>query len=521
MAGRRLVNLDAMIPRADFAILETGPVPATEKIPSLGTRDLKSDGVLPLLRKPDFQRETNHWSPAQVSHLIKSFVNGDLIPSVILWRASGSIFVIDGGHRLSVLRAWIEDDYGDRGISQAFFGYNINENQKKAAKETRQLIEKEIGSYQEWISKGQIPDLPESDRERNLNVLTRSIPVQWVFGNADRAQASFLAINTQGTPLDDIEILLIRNRKRAGAIAARSIIRAGMGHKYWSGFAKDKQKLIEEKAHALYQILFEPEADTPIKTLDLPLGGGAGVRTALRLLVDFVVIASRDQNGLPAKVEDEPEDETGDGTIFVLDRSLRLAGRITGNEKGSLGLHPAVYFYGPSGTHVGSLFMGMATLIARKLVNNDSGFFRKFSSVRKDVEDALVTHKRLIAAVIQNTRSSRRYDMIADLFMYLIDSFSSGEPPTEQSLVNRAGVEGKIILGAEKQQSSRFSDETRSVIFLRDALAAALRCGICGGYLDPKKSVSYDHITRVREGGTGVESNGQMAHHYCDQSIKN
>jgi hypothetical protein len=521
MAGRRLVNLDAMIPRADFAVIESGPVPTTEKIPSIGTRDLKTDGVLPLLKKPDFQRETNHWTPFQVAHLIKSFVDGDLIPSVILWRASGSIFVIDGGHRLSVLRAWIEDDYGDRGISQAFFGYNINENQKKAAKETRQLIEKEIGSYQEWIAKGQVPDLPEGDRERNLNVLTRSIPVQWVFGNAERAQASFLAINTQGTPLDDIEILLIRNRKRAGAIAARSIIRAGMGHKYWSRFAKPKQKEIEEKAHALYQILFEPEADTPIKTLDLPLGGGAGVRTALKLLIDFVVIASQDQKGEPSRVEEEPEDETGDGTIFVLDRSLRLAGRITGNVNGSLGLHPAVYFYGPSGTHVGSLFMGMSVLIAGKLVNNDSAFFKKFTAVRKKVEEALIAHKRLIAAVIQNTRSSRRYQTIADLFMYLVEAYTAGKTPTEQDIVNCTGVEGKIILGVEKQQSSRFSEETKSAIFLRESLASAMRCAICGGYLDPNKSVSYDHITRVREGGVGTEKNGQLAHHFCNQSIKN
>ena len=520
MAGRKLVNLDAMIPRADFALIESGSIPAAETIGNIGTRDFRSDGVLPLLRKPDFQRETNHWSPAQVALLIKSFVDGDLIPSVILWRSSGSIFVIDGGHRLSVIRAWIEDDYGDRAISQAFFGYNIIDNQKKAAKETRQLVERDIGSYQQWIAKGQIPDLPKEEKEKTANVLTRSIPIQWVNGNVETAQASFLKINTQGTPLDDIEMLLIRNRKRPAAIAARSIIRAGMGHKYWSGFSPEKQRLIEEKASQLHQWLFEPEVDSPIKTLDLPLGGGAGVRTALRLLVDFVTVASRNQQGQPSRVEDENEDETGDGTIFVLDRTLRLAGRITGNDNGSLGLHPAVYFYGPSGTHVGPLFMGMATLIARKLVNNDASFFLKFSSVRKVVEEALVEHKRLIAAVIQNTRSAKRYDVIADLFMYLIDSYSKGVVPSEQDIVNKAGVEGKIILGSEAQQSARFSPETKSAIYLRDALASALRCSICGGYLDPTKSVSYDHKTRVREGGTGVEDNGQLAHHYCNQSVK-
>jgi hypothetical protein len=36
------------------------------------------------LRKPDFQRETADWSPQRVLGLIKSFIEGDLIPAVIV-----------------------------------------------------------------------------------------------------------------------------------------------------------------------------------------------------------------------------------------------------------------------------------------------------------------------------------------------------------------------------------------------------------------------------------------------------
>jgi hypothetical protein len=520
MAVRTRVNLDAMIPRADFAILEDAPDLATKKVDSIGTRDLRSDGLLPLLRKPDFQRETNHWTPEQTVLLIQSFVDEDLIPSVILWQAQGSIFVIDGGHRLSVLHAWIEDDYGDKGISQAFFGFNINENQRKAAKETRQLVEKSIGSYKDWIGKKGISDLPAADRRRVASVRTTTIPIQWVTGNAERAQASFLKINTKGTPLDEIEILLIRNRKRPAAIAARSIIRAGMGHKYWSAFNDDKKKLIEAKAEQLYKVLFEPDLASPVKTLDLPLGGGSGVRSALKLLVDFVMVASRNQQGKPDKVEEQAEDQTGDETIKVLDKALHLAERITGNDKGSLGLHPAVYFYGPTGTHFTPMFMGISTLFARKIINNDPSFFPKFTKVRKDLEDTLLTHKRLIAAIIQNTRSGGRNEMIAGLFMSLISTLDAGGAITEQDLVNIAGLEGKIFVGEEQKRSSKFTPETRSAVLIRHALEAALHCPICGGYLDPQKSVSYDHITPIREGGKGTDGNCQLSHPYCNQSIK-
>jgi hypothetical protein len=75
-AKTRLVNLDAMIPRADFAYEEDNSVTGNERFRSISVKDFKADGLLrPILRKPDFQRETNHWSPEQVVSLLECFVN--------------------------------------------------------------------------------------------------------------------------------------------------------------------------------------------------------------------------------------------------------------------------------------------------------------------------------------------------------------------------------------------------------------------------------------------------------------
>jgi hypothetical protein len=111
--------------------------------------------------------------------------------------------------------------------------------------------------------------LPEAERKRVKNVSTRAIPVQWVIGDAERAEASFFRINKQGTALDSVE--------------------------------------------------------TP-------------------------------------------------------------------------------------------LFMGMANLLAKRLANNDSGFFIKFTKCRKQLEDALVTHKPLIGAIVQQTHTGKRYATVATLF---------------------------------------------------------------------------------------------------------
>ncbi|MFY9895268.1 MAG: DUF262 domain-containing protein, partial [Xanthobacteraceae bacterium] len=100
------VNLDAMIPREDFAIQEEET--AIDLLRDFPIGYLASDNaILKLLRKPDFQRETNHWSPDQVATFVASFVDNEVIPSLILWRSPTYVFVIDGGHRLSALRAWM------------------------------------------------------------------------------------------------------------------------------------------------------------------------------------------------------------------------------------------------------------------------------------------------------------------------------------------------------------------------------------------------------------------------------
>ena len=98
MAKKDTVNLDALIPRADIltAIPTTGRghIPVSE----LNKEQLYYD----LLRKPDFQRETDDWDINNVVSLIKSFQKKHLIPAIILWATQGQTFIIDDTHRLSV-----------------------------------------------------------------------------------------------------------------------------------------------------------------------------------------------------------------------------------------------------------------------------------------------------------------------------------------------------------------------------------------------------------------------------------
>lgn len=362
-----LVNLDAMILREDFAT-EAEEDFSSDSFRSFSVKDF--DLYSNVIKKPDFQRETNQWSPQQVSSLIASYVSGDLIPSVILWRGS-YIFVIDGGHRLSALRAWVLDDYGDGPVSQKFFNYQISKEQLESGRKTRELVEKNIGSWQGLKDKISNADATSEEKKKISKILTQALTIQWVSGDEDKAEVSFFNINMKGTPLDDVEEFLLKNRKKPTSIAARAVIRAGFGHKYWSKFDLPTAKQIEILSKKIHSIAFDPDIQSPVKTLELPLGGSRGVRVAIQLLIDFIGAATY---GVSSK-STEKDDVDGTNTINCLKQSIKLFNRITGNDNGSLGLHPAVYFYGPSGRHSSPMFLGTSFLLAKHIRNNNKSFF--------------------------------------------------------------------------------------------------------------------------------------------------
>lgn len=517
------VNLDAFIPREDFGRqdVEAGGVEVIRDFP-ISYLEVESP-IRKQLRKPDFQRETTHWTPEQVVTFVASFLDQEVIPGLILWKSPSFIFVIDGGHRLSALRAWMEDDYGDRAISGAFF-HEISEEQKRVAQRTRKLIEEKVGRFSTLKALVGTPKADSPVQTRRAGALfTRPLTLQWVVGNADVAETSFFKINSQGTPLDVVEGMLIRNRRKPIAISARAILRAGSGHRYWSSFPEASKREIESLAYDIYKRIFEPEATSPIKTLDVPLAGSVSPVDALALLIDFLTVAAAKEQRELGAIEKYEDDLDGSATVEVLKKCLRIADRITGQTPGSLGLHPAVYFYNEKGKHSRFLFLGMASLIADKVNNNDDGWFKKFTSARRELEKFLMDNKSLIGLLLQNMSRAQRLSKTRDLFAYLVREINGGTVPPPEAVINHLGIKGQFlnVSGVSDTATTRFSDDAKSMAFIRQALDKALRCKICDGLLDPAKSVSYDHQIRVREGGDGSPDNAQLVHPFCNTGVKN
>lgn len=418
--------------------------------------------------------------------------------------------------------AWIRDDYGDGAASEKFYGGKISEEQRRIAKSVRRKVESELGSYTRFKAAMMDNTSATSDPQlakRAANATTRTLSLQWVEGNAEKAETSFFKINKQGTPLDKTEERLLRDRRKPIAIVARSIVRAGSGHKYWSSFEKNTQETIEKKSKELHELLFTPELALPIKTLNLPHGGKSSPIHAYNLVMDVVSYIETGTDKTVPQHNIYTDDTTGDGTIQSLKNIHGTLRRITGNDSPSLGLHPAVYFYSHTGKHWDMMFVSIINVFAKAVRNNDDDFFKRFTENRESLESILLSKKALIGQANIAIRSSARIARWSKFIEKTArgEIFKNSFDPEE--FLNELELSGKLIASEISEASENFSNHTKSAIFLSSSIASAQKCPICRGLVIAEKSVSYDHITPKSEGGLGSFDNGQMTHPYCN-SIK-
>ena len=88
------IYLDALIQRDDFEAISDDSMIQQLNRSTVNISDLTMDSFFyPIIRKPDFQRETNEWDAQTVADFVESFIKGDLIPAIIFWKSpSGNCF---------------------------------------------------------------------------------------------------------------------------------------------------------------------------------------------------------------------------------------------------------------------------------------------------------------------------------------------------------------------------------------------------------------------------------------------
>ena len=515
------MNLDALIPREDM--LSPAGDFSGSTLERIDISHLDDGFFVNALRKPDFQRETAHWTPEKVADLVQAFVSGDLIPAVILWRRGANVFVIDGSHRLSALISWVRDDYGDGKASLEHFGGGVPEEQKKIAAKTRKLIGETVGPYAALAGAKRNPQNASTAVQQMLGHLAaNAVVAQWVPKVDEKAaEDAFFKINQAATPIDPTERLILQSRYTPNAIAARAIARGGTGHKYWSGFQQATRAQIETEAKSINVALYEPPlGDLPIKSLDVPIAGRG--YSALPFIYELVNWANDVPDFSKSKTEPVP-DSDGSQTLAYIKAVKDAVALITGDQPKSLGLHPIVYFYTRGGEFQPNALIATAAFLKDRVEKKE---LEKFTTVRAKMEAFILAHKEFITLIIKKTGAGRRsLGRIKRYLEMLMNEFAAGK--IDQNVLKQLENDPEFVflpamlkVPATREgdnPSRRFSRSTKSASFMEAAVQSAVKCAICSGLVH-RNSMHFDHKKLAREGGGSDMKNAQVTHPYCDSA---
>jgi hypothetical protein len=527
------VNLDALIIREDFE--STGSTESTGNMPLFKVEELALNRMyFTVLRKPYFQRPTNNWTPEMIVALVESYLDGTLVPALILWhsKTSGKVFIIDGAHRLSALIGWVNDDYGDGPISRGFFGNDIPPAQVKFHKQTQELMEKRVGSYKSLHRAG-ISPIPSDNPNmvlRGRAIGTLQPDIQKVVGDAEIAESSFLKINTNPATIDPTDFDVIRARKKPNAIATRALMRAGLS--YFAKLARAKE--IDILAHEVYDIVFGQVVELGTQSPDIPRAGQPYSSEAFKMVLDMVNIfndvtpamwqapkkASKPHKQVVSYLADDVD---GSESLKYLERIRTVGTLVSDNGERnplSLGLDQAVYSYGATGKFHPAAFLA-SMKFAQEL--KTEGKLKEFTDIRKDFEEFLVQHKVFINQ-IGHSKGSRTRPLESVLVMYrtIRDCMHAGVKD-DDAIVERLKQESRLaelkdvtnIPSDNTTKRKRFSRSVQYAAVVRTLLENRERCAECGARLPPSCR-SKDHIQRATEGGTGSLDNLQFTHPYCN-----
>ncbi|TXJ15597.1 MAG: DUF262 domain-containing protein [Afipia sp.] len=506
---RNVVNLDALIPRAD---LFGDHAPAIADDRTIRIADLEPCSTYDQLRKPDFQRETANWTPAQVASLVQTFANRDIIPSLVLWQNGPHIFVIDGAHRLSALIAWVRDDYGGGTISRDLFKGAIPAQQMAMHQEAQRLVADGPGTWADF--KVRFP-------QYNL----KGLDVQWIKEKTPQQAAdAFIRINQGGTAIDRLEVRILRAPKAALSIATRAITRGGSGNEYWKHFNSEEAKAdVPALGKEIHDLLFQPPLKTPIKTTDLPLAGAEYGMGVVRLGFDLVALANNltvaGSSAGGVTKESFPADNTGSDTRRYLKHVRSEIGRVLSTDPSSFGLHPGLYFYSSVGAFQPVALLNMIAWLKELEKRNALAKFRK---ARGRFEKLVMAHPVIMKPPLHllGTGGRTRSKMLK-LFDDVLQEVTASNDL--DAIWRSLGDKYKRLIGDENEDSEatekgvaggKFKTATKNSVSLLE-LSSVATCPLCGGLLHPNGKV-LDHKDKKALGGLSGAANGRWVHPVCN-----
>ncbi|MFS0776450.1 DUF262 domain-containing protein [Neobacillus sp. 3P2-tot-E-2] len=432
-------NLEHLIPRSNVENNNNGVISQSDRRSSFNLTELeKGQFFYEQLRKPIFQRDTNQWTVERLEKLILTFLDDGLIPAIILWEdLDGSIYVIDGAHRISSLIAWVNSDYGKEN--------ELNDSNHTAIEE---YINNRIGSYEE-IKRSK----DEKYKAAKQIIAKRSIAVQWVTGDYGKVKESFIRINEQGVVITEDEKELIENDQLPTSKLSRAILGHGLGQ------VSNSQN---EKTNEIFNRFFKPFLSYELN--NYPLAGSINEDFVISKIYNVVKIID---NGEKLDVSNLTEKVT---TI------LRFL-------QDYLNISQKIYFYGATKKHKTNSFYGFIRFAL--LLNEDEQLNHVFIKNRKIFEEYLVENEGHIQVIARKKRQAKRaYEEIAKYYQTLLLACASNDFNDLQNEFSYLDFGKRKYLSKKEQNIRRNYEE-----FILDVP----RCIKCQGFIDGEVTAMKTH----------------------------
>ncbi|MBZ0317889.1 MAG: DUF262 domain-containing protein [Anaerolineae bacterium] len=569
MSNDLRVYLDHLIKRESLRYQRPNRKPERERwLPNpnkgLELRDLQPTSTSSrekYLRKPDFQRSTWAWTPEDCLLLLESLYNGQVIPSIIMWsnEENGIQYILDGGHRISVVLAWLRNEWEDPISSRPDRDINDEIRIKRAAQEVRKLVKAHIGEISEFKAAAQeldelLDEAAEVARHKmgerrfkqarfyqRLLMGEIAFHILWVEGNYQKAEQSFLRINKSGRQLTDWETKLVENRNSSLARIVMSLTSLESLAHYWPGEESEqrldsallnKREMILENLHYLHDLLFSPPYQPDMKRLYQPffaitdvnkkpyylaelftiIQGGKGYETETRKLLEV------DRDASPTEII-----ERG---YQLIEDTIEVFTHLIGANWQSLSIIPVVYFYTESGKYVRSLLYGMIYWLFAGTDEEILDRKRLFTLHRAKFEQILLDNKEdVVGGIGRKTGSGTEitaqtaqyfHTVLELLIKYNDDIDSEGFMKEYEELTDDLTGRRKTPRSQTVSSSPSFTPRQKSTKMIQAHLNWASRCEICGGFLDPQMGVQHDHITQRFRGGSTTLDNQRIVHPFCN-----
>ena len=571
MAKELKVYLDRHIPRDNLLYK-----PSSDKITHENSKEFQprlqlselfgEDAKNDLLRKPDFQRATSAWTPEECVSLLVSVLTEQVIPSIIMWRSpENHWYVLDGGHRLSVVLAWLQDDWGENLASEEYMDEELEKSYKQAAKEVKRLLAKAgIKPFREYQkaykdyrkiepahSHGDYLDFQfglDSETSKLIEFYraikgNAGLPLQWVTGDYSKAKESFLNINKSGRKLTDWERKLVEYRDSSLARTVMSVALTSNAAHCWPSqhsrmsslsMRQDIENILDEAVH-LHSFLFDPPYDSKFSRPQQPLLVESRTEpdTKAAYLAELLTVV-KGQTGRDAQTEkllkqdqSASEVELVKHGLLLIRNGISVCEHLIGSSSQpiSLSIVPALYFYSDTGQHIRSLLYGFIYWL---FYGDDDRitFERKllFTTHRAAFEKVLLEKKQSYVSAFSRkvgsgsevtVKMAKYYNHLLRLLIkYQDDIEAEGFIKEYEDFLKKKHETERTSSGKHRT----FSKQQKSAIARHTWLTSLPTCAICGGLLDLTIGTQYDHVQEHSKGGMTVTENGRPTYPFCNNN---